>query len=242
MPLTAQQNAPNHNNIIHLLSQINKIMPIKHNFIAIKFEGKNLKLTINQYAKIFNNPTIGKFVTDQLIATYSDTLPTTSKTKKLLNPLIDHGIDHLPKHDLVYFYKVENTIFKTLSIHKCNLAIKQRLSNKQLSNTTTHTTAQINSPTLKKYYHIQYKTAKLNLTHKAMHLTPKHTTQIKNKINKKIFKTSNKANILRLIHTFENPHHTTNHQACKAGRTIINSILTIQNRNLQNTLIYFSSP
>jgi len=241
-PLAAQQDAPNRDDIIRLLSRMDEIVPVEREFITMGFEGKNLELAMDQYARVFSDPAIGGFVADRLIAAYSGALPTASEAGGLLGPLIDRGVGHLPERDLINFYKVENAVFKALPIRECGLAVKQRLSNRRLSDATARAAARMNSPALKEYYRIQYKAAKLGLTHEAVRLTPERTAQIEDRIGEKIFETSGEADMLSLIRTFENPRRATNRQACEAGRTIMDSVLTMQGPDLRDALIYFSSP
>ena len=238
----AQAQQANRDDIIRMLSRMDEIVPIRDDFARMGFKGKNLDLAVAQHRRVFGDPQIGAYVADRLIAAYAGTLPSTSEAGGLLGPLIDRGIGHLPNAELVYFYQVENVVFKALPIRECGLAVKQRLSDQRLSDATARVAARLNTPALRQYYRIQYKAARLGLTRKAVRLTKAQTLRIEDRIGEEIFAQTGDAETLSLIRTFENPRRATNKQACEAGRKIMDTVMAMTGRDQRDALIYFSSP
>ncbi len=238
----AQDTAPNRDDIVDLLARMDEFVPLREEFISMGFRGENLELAMDQHARVFGDPAIGGYVADRLIEAYSGTIPGAAEAGGLLGPLIDRGIGHLPTRELAYFYQVENTVFRALPFRECGLAVKQRLSDRRLADATARAAARLNTPALKEYYRIQYKAARLGLTRQAVRLTPARTEQIEARIGEEIFSQTGDAAARNLIRLFENPRRASNRLACEAGRTIMQTVMTMQGRELRDALIYFSSP
>ncbi|WP_371228456.1 hypothetical protein [Roseovarius sp. 2305UL8-3] len=238
----AQEVAPNREDIIRLLARMDEFVPLRQDFIRMGFQGENLELALDQHARVFGDRDIGGFVADRLIGAFSGSLPGAAETGGLLGPLIDRGIGHVPTRDLVYFYRVENTVFRALPYRECGLAVKQRLSDRRLADATARAAARLNTPALREYYRIQYNAARLGLTREAVRLSPDRTAQIEARIGEELFKRTGDGEARNLIRMFENPRGVTNRQACEAGRTIMQTVMTLEGRELRDALIYFSSP
>ncbi len=242
VPVAAQSNVPNRDDIIRLLARMDEIVPIEQEFVAQGFEGENLQLAMAQYRRLFGDREIGEYLADRIILAYQGQLPSATAAGGLLGPLIDRGIAHLPTRDLVYFYRVENVVFNALSVRDCGLAVKQRLSDQRLADATARVAARLNTPALRDYYRIQYDAAKLGLRREMKQLTPEETLEIEAIIGARIFEGTGEAETMKLIRTFENPRGATNRAACEAGRAVMNGVLTLEGQDLRRALIYFSTP
>lgn len=241
-PAMAQDAPPSKADLVRLLQRMGEFVPIRAEFAALGFEGENLELAVEQHARVFGDPQIASYVADRILAAYAGSIPSASEAGGLLGPLIDRGIGHLPTVELEYFYKVENTVFNALPVRECGLAVKQRVSEQQLSTATARVAARLNTPALRQYYKIQYKAARLGLRHEAVRLSPGRESKIERKIGEKIFEGPGDARREELIRTFENPRRASNRQACEAGRLIMQAVMAMQGRDLREALIYFSAP
>ena len=243
LPLAAkEQAAADRADIIRLLARMTEFMPVEREFRALGFEGENLELAMEQHRRVFADPEIAAYVADRLIAVHEGRLPMPREAGGLLGPLVDRGVGHLPRADLIYFYKVENTIFNALSKRDCGLVVKRRLSEQRLADATARLAARLNTPALREYYRIQYRAAQLGLTHEMIRLSPEENARIERMIGDRIFEDAKDEEIRDFIRIFQNPRRTTNRQACRAGRTIMNKVMMLEGRDLQDALIYFSTP
>ena len=82
----------------------------------------------------------------------------------LLQPLLDLWMGHLAPSELVYFFKVEQVVVEALCKRDCGLIFKNRLPANEVARRTAETSGRLNTPSLKEYYRIQYKAAKLGAT------------------------------------------------------------------------------
>lgn len=238
----AQDTAVNREDVVRLLQRMHEVVPVRDQFVELGFRGENLELAMAQHQRIFGDRKVAEYMADRLIAAYDGRLPPASATGGLVGSLIDRGIGYLPTRDLVYFYRVENTVFKALSDRECGLAVKQRLSDRRLSDATAQAAARLNTPALKEYYRIQYKAVKLGLTREPKRLSAAEADAIEERIGKAIFSRTGDKSAMALIRVFENPRRATNRQACDAARTIMDTVLTLKGNDLRNALIYFSAP
>lgn len=239
---TAGNAPPNKEDIVQLLLRMDEFVPIEQEFIALGFEGENLELAMAQHRRVFGDRDIANYIAERVLSAYAGTVPSASEAGGLLGPLIDRGIGHLNATDLVFFYKVENAVFRALPYRECGLAVKQRLSDERLALATARAAARMNSPALKRYYDIQYKAARLGLRNEQVILTGARKDRIEQKIGEALFAESGDADALKLVRVFENPARATNRQACEAGRVIMETVLTMQGRDLREALLYFSGP
>ncbi|MFK7940465.1 MAG: hypothetical protein AB8B82_13880 [Roseovarius sp.] len=238
----AQPPAPNKADIVELLLRMDEFVPIEREFIALGFEGENLELAMAQHRRVFGDRDIAEYIADRVLSAYEGTLPTASEAGGLLGPLIDRGIGHLNTKDLTFFYKVENAVFKALPYRECGLAVKQRLSDQRLSNATARAAARMNASALSRYYDIQYKAARLGLRNKQVVLTGARKDRIERKIGEAMFDGSGDGAQMKMVRVFENPGRVSNRQACEAGRLIMDTVMTMQGRDLREALLYFSGP
>lgn len=244
-PVLGQSNGgvpPNKADIVRLLGRMHEFVPIRKEFSELGFRGENLELAVAQYQRVFSDKQIAGFVADRIIAAYEGALPSATEAGGLLGPLIDRGIGHLSIGELIYFYKVENAVFKALPTRECGLAVKQQLSDRRLTNATARAAARLNTPALKEYYRIQYKAARLGLNNKAVRLSPSATKRIEAKIGEQVFAQTEDARSRSLIRVFGSPDTASNQQACEAGRMIMDTVMTMQGRDLRDALLYFSAP
>ena len=241
-PIAVAQEASSKAEIVKLLGRMHEFVPVEYEFRSMGFADDNLDLAMAQYRRMFNDPGIAGYVADRLIAAHEGKLPDASQAGGLLGPLIDRGIGHLPTRDLVYFYKVESTVFGAMSARDCGLAVKQRLSPRRLSDATARAAARLNTPALKEYYRIQFRAARLGLSHRQATLSPAREERIEQLIGERVFEASDDARSRSLIQVFDDPDHASNRQACEAGRLIMDTVLQMKGRNLRDALIYFSSP
>lgn len=243
LPLAAQENdVPERAEIISLIGRMAELLPIEREFRALGFEGENLELAMEQYRRVFADPDIAAYVADRLIEAYSGQLSSALDAGGLIGPLVERGLGHLPTRDLAYFYEVENAIFNAMPVRICGLTVKQRVSERQLSDQSARLAARLNTPALRQYYNIQYQAARLGLTHEQIVLTPAQRASAQQLIGERIFENVDDADTARLLRAFENPRRASNRQACEAARTVMNKVLTLEGAELREALLYFSTP
>lgn len=241
-PLAAQQPEPNREDIIRLLGRMDEFVPVEQQFRSMGFEGENLALALAQYRRVFADRQIAEYMADRLIAAGTGRIPPAFVAGGLIGPLVERGIGHLPTRELVYFFKVENTVFNALPLRECGLAVKQRLSDRRLAEASARAAARLNTPALKEYYRIQYKAARLGLTRDAVRLSTEDALRIEERIGAAIFARTDEAEALSLIRTFDNPARASNRAACAAGRHVMDAVMGLEGRDLRMALIYFSTP
>jgi len=228
--------------IVRLLGRMHEFVPVEQEFRSLGFEGENLDLAMAQYKRMFNDSGIAGFVADRILAAQQGDVPTALEAGGLLGPLVNRGTGHLPTRDLEYFYKVEYAVFKALPYRECGLAVKQRLSERRLADATARAAARMNTPALKEYYRIQFKAARLGVTRRAVRLDPAESARIERLVGETVFAREGDAGAGRMMRIFAQPGRATNRQACEAGRMIMESVLSLQGRDLRDALIYFSAP
>lgn len=244
--LAAQQQdrAPvvNRADIIRILGQIPDIAPIREELVALGFRGENLELAVKQSETIYRDPLIAGYIADQVIAAY-ETPQSATAAGGLIWPLIERGLGHLSTGELKYYYRVEQAMIEAMPVRQCGLAVRNRLSDQRFAQVTARLAARLHTPSLKEYYRIQLKAARLGAQRQPVRLSEAAIRRVEARVNAALAERIAASDNPRvLLSAIENLDRAGNAQACTIGRMFMDIVLGLEGRDLRETLIYLSAP
>lgn len=228
--------------IIRLLGQIPDIAPIREELMALGFRGENLELAVKQSETIYRDPLIAGHIADRVIAAY-ETPRGVAQAGGLVWPLIERGLGHLSTRELKFYYRVEQAMIKAMPVRQCGLAVRNRLSDQRFAEVTARLAARLHTPSLREYYRIQLKAARLGAQRQPVRLSDAAVRRVEAQINaaltRRIAASDNPRGLLSAI---ENLDRAGNAQACTVGRLFMDIVLELEGRELREALIYLSQP
>ncbi len=242
LPTMSQTSEVRRSDIIRLLGQLPEVTPMRQDMAALGFQGEKLDMAVNQMARMLKDPLIVGNIADRVIAAQRRTIRP-EEARGLFWPLVDRGLGHLTLRELRYFYRVEQTMLTALPVRDCGLVIRERLSDQRMAEVTGRVASRLNTPSLREYYRIQYKAARLGVTRKAKRLSDRDAKRIAVKINRALAqRIAQEKDAPGLIGAFRNLKRMDNRRACAAGRLFIDAVLDLEGRDLHHALILLNAP
>ena len=228
--------------IIRLLGQIPDIAPIREELRALGFKGENLELAVRQSETIYRDPLIAGHIADRVIAAYGTPMGA-AEAGGLVWPLIERGLGHLSTGEMKYYYRVEQAMIKAMPERQCGLAVRNRLSDQRFAEVTARLAARLHTPSLREYYRIQIKAARLGAQRAPVRLSEAAVRRVEERINAALTeRIAASDNPRALLSAIENLDRAGNAQACEVGRLFMEIILDFEGRDLRDALIYLSQP
>ncbi len=234
---------PNRDDVIRLLQKIATESPIRAELEALGYQGKNLELAIKQRLVFVRDPEIAGYMADLLIAANKGQIPENAGSGGLVQGLVDRGISHLSLREMRHLYMVEQSVLKAYSPRDCGRTIKGRPQSEHQYQVAARLEAQMPTVALREYYRIQLKAARLGLHHEAKTLSPKRQAELTKKIFEKLReRVADSKDARGLAAAYNNILLVSNRRACAAGRLFMETVLSLQDRDLRDALIMLSTP
>ena len=238
----AQPETVRKSDIVRLLGQLPDYTPVRRDMEELGFRGEKLDLAVAQIDKMLNDPLIAGNIADRVIAAQQPSVQSV-EAGGLFWPLVDRGLGHLPARDMRYFYLVEQTMLKAMPERECGMVIRERLSPERRAQVTGSVAARLNTSALREYYRIQYQAARLGATRDAARLNADDEARIVNKINAALGLELHGRNDARALkRAFGDLDHVGNRRACRVGRLFMDTVLSMEGRDLHHALILLSAP
>ncbi len=238
----AQESSVRKSDLVRLLGELHGFTTIRQDMQALGFEGEKLDLAEAQIVRMLKDPLIAGNIADRVLASQQTKIPA-AQAGGLFWPLVDRGLGHLPARDMRYFYLVEQTMLKALPERECGLLIKERLSPERRAKATGSVAARLNTPALKEYYRIQFRAAQLGASRDVARLSARDEARIVERINLALAEEIKGRPDERAIkRAFSDLNRASNRRACTAGRLFMDSVLSLEGRDLHHALILLSTP
>lgn len=243
LPAEAQDQVPAEvrNDLIDLLQQISEQTPVRADLERLGFSGQKLDLAVRQSRVFMRDRHIAGFVADQLIAANAGQVPAQIGNRGFIGPLIMRGMGHLSTSDMRRFYAIEQLIMRSFPERDCGLAVKERLRHQRWFELSSRIEAQLSLATLKEYYRIQLKAAKLGATRDPVRLDDAQMAATAARIN-----SANEANLAgradgrQIIAAMNNLNRASNRRACQASILFMETVLGLEGRDLRDALLMLS--
>ena len=228
--------------IVRFLGQMPEIAPIREEMQRLGFRDENLELAVEHAGSFYTDPKIAGYIADRVLGAYSKS-PTQAEADGLIWPLIRRGLGHLPTNELRFYYSVEQAMIKAMPVRQCGLAVRDRLSPKRYSDAMSRVAARLHTPSLKEYYRIQLKAARLGVGRDAVRLGRHATEQVETRIGEELTELiAASPNSTRLMSALNNIGRTDNGRACTIGQMFYQAVMAIDGTDQRNALIYMGLP
>jgi hypothetical protein len=228
--------------IVRMLSRLFTSAEMRDDLRSLGFEGEKLDIAMDHIGRTMSDPVVAGFIADQVLAAQAGGADVVG-ANGVLWQLIDRGAGHLPPRDLHYYFKVQRTVLNALPTRACGLLIRGRMPVAEMSDITSRTAARLNAPALKSYYRIQLQAARLGATRAPRMLEPARQVRIEKRIAEVLdANLAARPDAAALRAAFGDIERAGNAQACAAGRLFLDSVLSLEGRDLTEALIYLSMP
>ncbi|MEM8775365.1 MAG: hypothetical protein AAGF53_10040 [Pseudomonadota bacterium] len=245
LPAAAQEQidlSERRDEIIDILSQIPDFAPVRQELQSAGFKGENLELAVRQSELMYRDPVLSGYLADELIKGFLD--PSTIQPRRgLIWPLVERGLGHLPTREMRYFYLVEQSLIRSLPNRQCGRVVRNRLSQERFAEITSKTIARLDTATLREYYRIQKKAARLGAKRKAVRLTNAQIAAVEKEIFAGVeLKLKGRDDEARLRAAIADLPNARNSDACKAGKLFLETVLELEGQSLRNAMLFMSLP
>lgn len=228
--------------IVRFLGQMPEIAPIREDMQKLGFRDENLDLAVEHAGSFYTDPKIAGYIADRVLAAYSSP-PSQAEADGLIWPLIHRGLGHLPTRELRFYYSVEQAMIKAMPVRQCGLAVRERLSAERYSDAMSRVAARLHTPSLKEYYRIQLKAARLGTGRDAVRLGERATERVEARIGEELTELiAASSDPTRLMAALNNLERVDNGRACTIGQMFYEAVMTIDGKDLRNALIYMGLP
>jgi hypothetical protein len=239
---TAQQEV-SRADLIRLLGRLHEDAPVRANLAALGFAGEKLDLAVQHAADMLRDPAIAGHVADRVLAIRDGGSVPMARARGLLWSVIDQGLGHLPISDLRYYYLVEQAVLGAMPVRVCGRAVRGDLPPARMAEETARAAARLNVEGLRNYYRIQLRAAQLGATRGLARMTEARAARAEAVIFDVLTRhIAARPDGAAVMHSFANLNDAGNRDACRAGQTFIEAVLTLQGRDLNDALIQLSIP
>lgn len=228
--------------MVRFLNQIPQVAPIEEDMRRLGFAGENLALAVRQTEAFYTDPKISDYIAGRVLAFYGGEAPR-DVADGLVWPLIARGLTHLPTRELVHYYNIERAMMKALPMRQCGQAMRRQIAPQRLSDAMSRVAARLHTPSLREYYRIELKAARLGTSRNAVRLGAADTERVEARIRGELdMRIAASRHPARLRAAMKNMDKSRNAPACEVGLMFYDAVLAIKGRELRNALIYMGLP
>lgn len=244
-PVAAQESldlSKRRDEVIEILNQIPDFAPLRQELQSAGFKGENLELAITQSQLMYRDPVLSGYLADELIKGFLD--PSSIRPRRgLIWPLVERGLGHLKTSEMRYFYRVEQSLISSLPTRQCGRVVRNRISQERFAEITSKTIARLETNTLREYYRIQKKAARIGAKRKPVRLSNEQIVAIEREIITRVeLNLQSRSDANRIRAAIADLPNARNVDACAAGKIFLDTVLQLEGKSLRNAMLYMSLP
>ncbi len=233
----------NRGDILRLVKQLPDFFPVEEEMQALGFSGENLALAVKQDRKFYTDSAIAGYITDQVIGVYTDPETISGRVDGVIWPLIDNGLGHLSTGELKFYFQFEQALLSGLTPRQCGRIVRETWSDDRASDAMMRVAARMETSSLKEYYRIQFKAAKLGVSRRMVKLSKSTNERIEEQLHQAIERRiMASGDAQRLLFAAANLRRADNTRACMVGMMFYEAVMEQKGQALRDALIYMSTP